>query len=167
MIGQVTTLPEPPATLSGLIRLGNKDGRELDHAKYEPDANIWHREEAHPEKTSCYVCWAGSIMAGTLGIKDDLQLEPDDFTLDWQAALLALECVRKGELFNAASYLDLLPASSAIMAALQVLEQESEELWFYTSGGEQRYGEFIGWDEYLEFMDKMDVLADSLEEIGL
>ena len=76
--------PPPPCDLIALIRLAVADARKLNRDLYVPESSDWHG--GGTEYSSCPVCFAGAVIAGTLkGPRPEL-LGPSDFP-DWWNAL--------------------------------------------------------------------------------
>lgn len=99
-------LPDKP---SGLIRVAIKDmqnvlARDEPGRKYELDMSTWHEyysRSPDPKQERigiCQVCFAGSVMAGSLECEFDDDLEPFDFDdARVRQKLLSLNLFRKGD----------------------------------------------------------------------
>lgn len=90
-----------PNRLSATVRLALKDLKKVERSpKYEVDMGTWHepvyQEGKEPEK--CVVCFAGSVMAKTLGAEFDAILDPEDFGSDNADKLNALDILRDGQI---------------------------------------------------------------------
>lgn len=109
-----------PKKLSDVIRLAVKDMREvqagIEAARAEGKTPAyrfymmdWHSANPREKRgqPKCAVCFAGSVMAGTLGAKPTVSYNPSAF--DWQTTykLEALNDVRTGDLFSAMTYADM------------------------------------------------------------
>ena len=100
----------PPAKLSDLILLAIKDARALDRSIYWPDYGVWHEIEvvANPVEpyVECHVCLAGAVIAETLGERPETTITGlSQVRSDWEFALDALDCVRRGRYESAFMYL--------------------------------------------------------------
>ncbi len=94
-----------PEKLSDLIDLALADLRKVEKDdRYAVDMATWHEPPGaslDEEATRCHVCFAGAVMAGTLGTMPNVVVLPSDFTSmgdDPHTArrLLALDSVRNG-----------------------------------------------------------------------
>lgn len=93
------------APLSEVVRIGLEDLEKAEASpRYRVDMRVWHRPTQvgdREEVAHCVVCWAGTLIAGTLGGADDEDLAPSDFERPIQLRLEALDMLRRGE-FRAA-----------------------------------------------------------------
>lgn len=92
-------MKKPPKKLSRLMRLALNDLYKVERSpKYRVNMYLWHEGI---DKSYCSVCFAGSIMAKTLGSKTDAVKGPRDFGYDWSRAFFALDHVRNGKVQDA------------------------------------------------------------------
>ncbi len=90
-----TTLPAKP---SALIRIAMDDLNKVERLKgYEVDMGRWH--DIGYEDGKCRVCFAGAVMAQTLGVKPDEAREPHSFGHDTSSKLKALDDFRVGYVY--------------------------------------------------------------------
>ena len=82
-----------PNKLSSLIRVAVRDLRKVEKLtrKYKINMGDWHQPNSH-----CSVCFAGGVMAMSLGAPSDSNYGPGAFSLHNQARLYALNSVRTG-----------------------------------------------------------------------
>jgi hypothetical protein len=113
-------LPNKP---SELIRLAIADVTAVEKlkSKYVLDMSSWHEpagfnhssDDNYPNvyntdsKNRCAVCYAGSVMACTLGADPTQNFEPSDFPKDTNKKLEAINALREGELGEAFRILGL------------------------------------------------------------
>ena len=143
--------PEPPTTLSGLIRLSVRDARALDRQTYSPWAEVWHA----PATGRCYVCDAGALMAGTLGADPTAQVEPHEYPVPWAKALRAMDELRLGNWHSAGVDFHLSGPDQRRLEAL------APELPF----PDVPY--FEGWRQMDRHLVSMGAIAERLEGAGL
>ena len=99
-----TRLPE---MFSECIRLALKDEQIMhDSPVYHVDMNVYHqiRDDEH---SVCSVCFAGAVIAGTLNIRHDKNVEPCDFDAYTEDRLYALDLIRTGEIGEALTQIDI------------------------------------------------------------
>ncbi len=105
-----TTLPAKP---SALIRVAMDDLNRVERLKtYYVDMETWHQNDENPENAghdTCHVCFAGAVMAQTLGAKPDEYVDPGMFNDKTHHKLLALDIFRCGEVGMAFEEMDLDP----------------------------------------------------------
>lgn len=101
-----TKLPNKP---SALIMLALKDLINVEqNKKYEIDMRTWHEPEIIGDKTTkCAVCFAGGVMAMTLKIASKVKMAPNDFDVDTENKLCAIDNLRTGDLQSAFEQLKL------------------------------------------------------------
>lgn len=89
----MSRLPDKP---SELIELALEDMAKVEAQpdRYQVHMLQWHAPMLGSRR--CIVCFAGAVMAGTLGVPDDLPVDPDAFDDDTRAKLLALDAFRQG-----------------------------------------------------------------------
>lgn len=91
-------LPDKP---SELIRLALKDEDKAHHSpKYRVYMNVWHEVYTYKGQLKCHVCFAGAVMAFTLGADWKADLEPEDFINGNLGKLNALDAFRSGEIYD-------------------------------------------------------------------
>jgi hypothetical protein len=98
------TVDPLPNTLSGLIFVGLKDLEKAERSpRYKVDMGKWHE----PSDTGkfCSVCFAGAVMAGTLGASPLANMEKDAFWDGIEDKLEALDDLRTGFVSDAAGCL--------------------------------------------------------------
>lgn len=87
------TLPEKPSELIRLalndLSLAEKDGA------YRIEMGLWHLSTSYHDG-KCAVCFAGAVMANTLKIPSNVNVDPYDFPLSIRNKLLALDRFRTG-----------------------------------------------------------------------
>ncbi len=87
-------LPDVP---SQLIRVALADLKKAEKSpKYKIDMGIWH--EPMGGMGRCAVCFAGAVMAGSLGAKPDYHCGPLGFGEETAYKLEALDFLRNGEI---------------------------------------------------------------------
>lgn len=97
--------PPPPKKVSALIRLALGDLERAEGAPgYVVDMDQWH-DSSWGEEEECAVCLAGSVMAFSLRAPKDEDLVPSNFDPVWNAALKALDALRKGDCRSAGIFL--------------------------------------------------------------
>lgn len=79
-----------------LLALADLKAAEL-NPEYRIAMHTWHA----PRDGQCVVCFAGSVMAGTLGCDIDKEFDPADFGGDIAGKLTALDYVRVGHIATA------------------------------------------------------------------
>lgn len=85
------TLPDEP---SALIRLALRDLEKAERSRlYTIDMDNWHLPNG-----VCKVCFAGSVMAFSLGARRHDRVEPEDFDNDTRRKLIALNYFRSGRI---------------------------------------------------------------------
>lgn len=86
------SLPDQP---SELLELALNDLEQVENdPSYDINMNDWH----YPRDTGCSVCFAGAVMAGTLGAAPGEELSPEDFEQSNDAyKLYALDSARGGD----------------------------------------------------------------------
>lgn len=113
---------ELPNKMSELINLALGDLRAVEKMKkkYVVNMGIWHSPQSElgdyePQTTQvdkCVVCFAGSVMAQTLKIPDDVKYDVgyggnDCFDEETDRKLDAINSLRTGDIADAAVYLDI------------------------------------------------------------
>ena len=107
-------LPDKP---SALIRLALDDLSNVEgHDDYVVDFDsYWHGADIYPEAEMCSVCWAGSVIARTLGVPPDVNSSPTMFDKNTRDKLCALNRFRSG-----ANHSGLLLCGLSQLEALRV-----------------------------------------------
>ena len=153
-------MEQPPEKISGLIRLAVADARGLKRERYSPHYGEWHTPN---EKAGiCQVCFAGAVMAGTLGESPEQAMDPFVFSGSWEKALNALEMVRQGNIVDAAHRLhqtEVVSPNYQLVETLEPAVDEDEAADEYPEGW--RY--FRSWTDFLGFLQRMEGLATRLE----
>ena len=78
-----------------------EDMKAADKSKdYVVNMAVWHRKlwyrEVKAKDGPCHVCFAGSVIAASIGGLPDGDLRPSDYTLLVRRRLYALDSIRKG-----------------------------------------------------------------------
>lgn len=151
---KIKTKKKLPNTMSGLIRVGLADLRATERQKktYRIDMSQWHQPNSH-----CSVCFAGSVMAQSLGANPRRSYFPDEFSATVKRKLNALNDLRCGEVKDAAERLwkDTAP-------------RKLEKVWrklLYNMLKDVHVTPYFTSPE--EFKADMTKLATQLEQIGL
>lgn len=101
-------LPNKP---SALIRVAVEDLKkaERDKKTYRINMDDWHVSEKADLNGSgkCEICFAGAVIAFSLGIASNETMNPDDFPKTTKQKLYALDQFRYGEINEALEYLGL------------------------------------------------------------
>ena len=92
-------LPDKPSELVRLA-LHDMEAAEKSPLYHVEVQNYWHTPNPSGED-SCVVCYAGGVMAMTLGAERGECLGPDDFGEDNHGKLLALDSFRQGQVSSA------------------------------------------------------------------
>jgi hypothetical protein len=147
-------LPDKP---SALIRLALDDLRAIERSKqYKVMMEDWHSGNTscgNPDCTQCKraadepceVCFAGSVMAKSLGADKNDCLEPDDFDGNTENKLYAINCFRTGALGSALEFLGL-DKPTYLSDEVPVIEYDESPA---------------------QFKKEMSKMADALERFGL
>lgn len=96
-----------PSKPSELIRLALSDLAKCERSpKYVIDMGEWHLA---PDVLNepCVVCFAGSVMAESLGVSHTNDYTPSDFDYETYEVLTSLDYFRRGLIDDAFSYLDM------------------------------------------------------------
>lgn len=97
MPNSISDLPKLPQRPSALIRLACDDAEKIYRTPgYTLDMNLWHETAISDGKHSCAVCFAGAVIANTLGQSRGDYTNPDYFGSD-RKALEALNFFRRGQ----------------------------------------------------------------------
>lgn len=98
MTDSISDLPKLPKRPSTLIRLACDDAEKIYRAPgYTLNMNMWHENViSEGGKSTCAVCFAGAVIANTLGQDRGVYTSPARFASDHQA-LKALNYFRRGE----------------------------------------------------------------------
>ena len=84
-----------PQTMWDAIRLGVRDLEAIERTPGYKIDMVW----AHvPREDACYVCFAGAIMAQTLGVDRAVYETFDSFSSEWQRAFDLLDGLRSGSI---------------------------------------------------------------------
>lgn len=91
-------LPDKPSAMIRLAIADMKALMERKDLKYKIDMNTWHENDG---RGTCYVCLAGSVMANTLKVPHEEDIEPFDLSNPQVAdKLRALNEFRKGSIIS-------------------------------------------------------------------
>ena len=142
-----------PTTPSELIRAALADLHACEHDdRYVVDMGWWHEPVYNYDYETCAVCLAGAVMAQTLGLPDDLDIDDDDLEQYGRVGdrLRALDCFRRGRIKEG---LDMVGYDDA--------DKLSEE-W-------QQYASVAKYDKSNpdKFHVHMNSLADYFESCGI
>lgn len=86
---------KPPTKLSQAMRIALADEAKVHKSKmYVVNMSEWHLYRGDPD--ICEVCFAGSVMAKTLGVKRNRDACSEDFGSAWSPVFDALDNVRMG-----------------------------------------------------------------------
>lgn len=97
MAQSIESLPALPRRPSALINLACDDAEKIYNTPgYAINMAEWHRSGIHTSSGKCEVCFAGAVMAGTLGAEPKTDCTPQNFGADAQA-LRALNHFRIGD----------------------------------------------------------------------
>lgn len=89
-----------PEFLSDLVELALNDLMVVEQdPEYRVNMKNWHTYI--DDETVCEVCLAGSVMAKSLKISQDISCTPSMFTNGWDEAMCSLDLVRVGRLEDA------------------------------------------------------------------
>lgn len=92
---------KPPKKLSQAIMLALNDLALVEkNPKYEVDMADWH----YYEDDTCFVCFAGSIIAQTFGVNPKKTIWANSFDADWKHIFYALDGIRKGDIVSALGF---------------------------------------------------------------
>lgn len=140
-----------PKKLSDLIVVAIKDLKAVEKSKtYEVNMSQWHTAYERPKvgtpATKCSVCFAGSVMAKSMKLNPETQInDPDYFSAHNRQRLYALDTLRSGDVEKA---LD------------QIGDSMPDSLTFEHQVVPGYYGNPVG------FKDKMLEIAKTLKQIG-
>ena len=155
-------LPKPPSRLSALVRLALDTAKELDREDYSPRAGVWHL----PDSQTCWICLAGMVMAGPLGIAKSTEIDPrDDRLKRWRPALYALDAVKDHELIDAfEKFYGVAPSAVTIQKLASIPEPEATRVQ-PEDGGEG--ADWLGWGEFDEWAEEARYVAHMLALAGV
>ena len=159
--------PTPPDTLSKLIRLAIKDARRLNKDTYWPNYTQYHTPHSecsyYPDEqtaelptTTCHICVAGAVIAGTLNGDPSIEIRPEDYSF-WTAELEALDRIRVGDYLGAYFYFRGYYLSKDMETALTKLADRFQPF----------HSEFNGWKEFTIHLNSLEELAQLLAQEGL
>ena len=145
------SIESPPADLPTLIRLAVSDAKLLDRNGYVADSRVWHTGSR--PGFPCGVCFAGAVMAGTLGGDSRLRMSPQDASTAWRKALFALDDVRIRHWENLAAS-RWISSGEAENLAKRWPMYDSDELHFFTN-----------WNDFDEFLECATKIADLVDRM--
>ena len=117
-------LPDSPAEL---VRLALSDLAKIEADPYyivRPMMDIWHFTQYHGGYEKCEVCFAGAVMAKTLGADIMEDLAPGAFNAQDGVKLMALDAFREGHLMQGIGW--LMDADANLIAGMMNLENVPE-----------------------------------------
>lgn len=137
-----------PNKLSALIFVALADLRKAEKSpRYIVDMTTWHTPNSH-----CAVCFAGAVMAFSLGASFKQDCIPADFSSATARKLVTLDKVRSGNFYAAFRYLK--PDSTPFQAQLaQDMQDRSQIPSYFISSA--------------RFKKEMLKAAKSLQKVGL
>lgn len=97
--------PRLPNSLPKLIDLATTDFEKVlaDQEHYKVCMSYWHKVW---DDGKCYVCYAGSVLAGTLKVPPHATiLTVESFPVSVRVKLMALDFIRSGDVYDAYSRL--------------------------------------------------------------
>ena len=106
-------------------------------SRYAIDMYVFHSELAGDSR--CVVCFAGASMARRCGAEHGKELLPNDFPREEQM-LQALDCVRNGDVMDAASYFDF---SGEQMDRIEDIEEGADATWLLMNEYDRNPKEFV------------------------
>ena len=140
----MSKLPDKP---SELIRVALKDIRACEASdKYLIDMCSWHARARPGFNLKCAVCFAGAVMAQTLGADPERDYHPSDFDGDTNSKMYALDRLRVGDVEGAIRELGV---------------RSVEEEGILDERQITRYKE-----DPVKFKEEMEQLANDLETAG-
>ncbi len=151
----MTTIQKPetqlPDRLSDLIELAVANARRLDRNIYFPESSNW--QDYRATEDVCEVCFAGAVMAGTLEHPCYQDAGPSTFTIYNRIRLYALDETRRGNWRRA-----LMACGQGHDLGIQMAKR-LDALFDNTRM-------FRGWEEFDQFLDKMEQVVPILREYG-
>lgn len=155
-----------PEKLSDLIALAIADCEALDSEVYKPLSRNWHR----PVGRACYVCFAGAILARTLGYRPCEAVTPESIyhagggSRRWSRALMVLDYIRQGRFEDAIHEWDLLYPQADVM-------ERCPPKWAMaarrrTGVGVDADSYFDSWGSFTSFLNKMKRLGKDMKAEG-
>lgn len=122
-----------PGTMNGLLEAAINDARTLDRASYYPSSREWHN--FYRGSARCKICLAGCIIAGSLKVAPDINVDSASFDLRTESLLDALDQMRYGIWSKAHRLIYGDIATSDLREYLYALLQPSRS-------------DFTGWDDF-------------------
>lgn len=155
MSGHIEHTVDLPYIPSQLLNIAIDDGRALDKHRYFPDAQWWHMPQKINFHTVCTVCLAGAVIAKTLVAPHTMNRSPARYrTLQHQ--LLALDEFRKGNWLEGMHMLHLNTVNMTI-----------DQNHVVASLMPCSYRNYVGWDEFYNFLDELSEVSEQLEAVDL
>ena len=139
-----------PATMAGLVEVAIRDARTLDHNTYFPFCREWHN--AYHRNSSCRVCLAGSVIAGSLRITPDLSVDSASFDTRTESLLDALDMMRYGIWSKAHRLIYGNIASNDLREYLYALPQPAR-------------ANFNGWDDFNAHLASLESMLPRLRGV--
>lgn len=161
-----------PEKLSELIRVAAKDmEKALLADEYIIDMGNWHSWRAFLDTDGkpvhkCAVCYAGTVMAGTLGADKEEEFDPHVFGTYNQPRLSALDSLRHFDLYGPVVSVAGLSEDEAQKLCEDWFEAEvRNEMVDYDTYFDHEAGKEV--DNFDQFFASQMKLADWLEQRGL
>ena len=138
-----------PDTMSGLLETALSDAHALDRYRYMPSWDQWHSSTV---RSSCAICLAGSIIAGSFRMSPETEVHPCIFSDITFQKLEAVESMRSGDWWHAfVCIYDHAPndqAEKLILALDNPLQSE-----------------FSCWDDFETHLESLQAFIPRLREI--
>lgn len=179
-----------PEKLSDFVRLAISDAKRLDRNKYMPTYTNWVSREIdekiaiweelrfnaenrgieeydendflNNEAPFCLVCFAGSVMVGSMGVECEEGVSVDatsnNFGEKVACALVALDRLRDG--LGRSAWKEW-----CIFLGKDVDKSEMPD-WCMNIRGMIKHGDFTGWEEYEKFLVEMENVANVIAMDG-
>lgn len=148
----------PPNSIVELVAIALGDMERLvSSGKYTVYMNDWHRPKS--DVNPCAVCFAGAVMAGTLGAVDTKYHIPSDFGTEWYKALTILDLIRRG----VARVGPYVPAHYVYYHLRERLGEINNDLSDYTSDFDVHFPEFSL--HVRAFAAELEALGHTVEDL--
>ena len=151
--------------LSDLLQVAIDDYKKLDRDDYVPDSFVYHGKilDLHSSFSKddvgkCHVCFAGAVIAGTIGEGLDTFICPVNYDTDTHSRLLALDLARAGQFHEAWMHINRVSECPGYVDDL--LSKVSDKY-------DSRWSMFEGWEDGDKFVEEMDKVVDELKSVGL
>lgn len=152
--------------LSDLIDQAIADYKALDHGKYYPNSDRWHKpayKDAADKR--CSACLAGAVIANTFKGSADRDYSLSIAFGDARQKLLALDLVRQGYVLDALVRLDVVPKYMTLeqRAYVDSVDRVDED----SLGDWADLVEWRGWDGVEAPLANLAKVAAGLRAVGL